>query len=81
MKTVPDGDEVERGLGKKVEPPAAPQADEWESFKGQHGDTLWRNKRTGQIETREKVIDWKALHDALYQKDTDGFYVNYEGSW
>jgi hypothetical protein len=81
MKTVPDGDEAEHTLGKKVEQPATSQRDEWESFIGVHGDLLWRNKRTGQLETRPKVIDWEAINKALHQKDDDGFHFFYYGSW
>jgi hypothetical protein len=52
---------------------------EWEKFKGAHGDTLWRNKVTGHIQTNNPY--WQALNAALYAKDRDGFCVNYEGSW
>jgi hypothetical protein len=78
MKTVPDGDEVGHTLGKKVEQAPEPVS-EWEKFKGAHGDTLWRNKVTGHIQTNNPY--WQALNAALYAKDRDGFCVNYEGSW
>lgn len=38
-------------LGKKIVPIPVPEVDEFERFKGLHGDTLIRNKRTGVIET------------------------------
>jgi hypothetical protein len=39
-------------LGKPLRPAPAAKPDEYEKFTGRHGDTFWRNKRTGAIETR-----------------------------
>jgi hypothetical protein len=79
-------DEKQHGLGPAKKAPVVEVEDEYERYKSEHGDWIWRNKRTKAISTNkpEKPIDWKAIQEAMdkiaRQQEEDGYPNIYWGS-
>lgn len=52
MKTLDiDSHDEKHPLGKPIREAPAPTPEAYEKFTGKHGDTLWRNRRTGAVRT------------------------------